>query len=436
MKALNPQDYKMVYAHHFYIFIVPQAFAVRDGDTMDNALIYFLQKMLQDTLSINFNYYRQPFSDISSIDIGLRKGLKDTELLYDNMIHVMNALDQNCFYFYCDGYLLNYIFFHPHANIDDVIVVGPYLKAPIDHEYINYIVLKHHLKHSEMESIRGLLHQIPVFDDNLRLVSVLVNIINYIRPGVSFSTIKYDNVLEENENINYTPIDNYMLNAQATENRYKLEEPLFQAIAKGDTAEALSITRHFMSMLYEPRINDALSDKKASLYSTNTMLRIGAGRSSVHPIFLHELSSKNVKLINNTDSITQLDKIHEKMVRDYCLLVQNKARSQYSKLVRDVLNYIDFNISQQLTLSVLADYFHLSPPYLSKIFKKELNTTITDYITNLRIHESLRLLSATTMQIQEVASYVGISDFNYYTKTFKKCIGCTPSEYRKNLKKG
>lgn len=401
---------------------------------MDNALIYFLQRMLLDTLSINFNYFRQPYLDISRIDLGLRKGLQDTEVLYDNMIQVMKTLEQNCFHFYYDGYLLNYIFFHPYADNEDVIVIGPYLKTQVNQEYTNYIVSRNHLNHNQLESIRGLLHQIPVFGENMRLISILVNIINYIRPGVSFTTLNYELPLEEMDQINYIPIDNYMLNAQATEDRYNLEEPLLQAIAKGDAPEALAVTRHFMSMLYEPRITDALFDKKASLYSINTLFRIGARRSNVHPIFLHELSSKNVKLINRTNSITQLDKLHEQMIRDYCLLVQNKARSQYSGLIRDVLNYIDFNMNQQLTLSVLADNFHVSPPYLSKTFKKELNSTITDYITNLRIHESLRILSTTTMQIQEVASYVGIIDFNYYTKTFKKCIGCTPSEYRKNLK--
>ena len=401
---------------------------------MENALIYFLQKMLQDSLSINFNYFREPYLDISRIDLGLRKGLQDSDALYDNLIHVMKTLKQNCFHFYYDNYLLNYIFFHPYEDHEDVIVIGPYLKTHFDHEYVNYLVSKNHLNHNQWESIRGLLHQIPVFGDNIRLVAVLVDIVNYIRPGASFTTFGYENPLEENDHIKYIPIDNYMLNAQATENRYKLEESLFQAVAKGDTTEALAITRHFLSMLYEPRINDALTEKKADMYTTNTILRIGAGRSSVHPIFLHELSSKIVKLINSLNSIAQLDKLHEKMVREYCLLVQNKARSQYSKLVRDILNYIDFNLNQPLTLSVIAIFFHMSAPYLSKTFKKEMNTTLTDYIINLRIHESLRLLSTTNMQIQEVAAYVGILDFNYYTKNFKKCIGCTPSEYRKNIK--
>ncbi len=398
---------------------------------MDNALIYFIQKLLLDMSSINFNYFKAPYVDVSSIDVGLRKGLKHSEKLYDSFIKLMSSVGDNCFYFYSDGFLLNYILFHPHEN-DDVIVVGPYLKSNIDEEYFNYIIEKHHLNHNELESIRGLLYQFPIYDDSIKLTSILVNIVSYIRPGVSFTTSDLNKTYEED--LLYTPIDQYMLNAQATVNRYNLEEPLLQAISRGDTSEALSITRHFLSMLYKPRIDDATIDKKASLYSTNTLLRIGAGRSDVHPVFLHELSSKFVKLINTNNNIHLLNDIHENMVKEYCLLVKNKSRSGYSKTVSDALDYIDINLSQQLSLSVLADYLHISPPYLSKTFKKEMDMTITAYITQLRIHTSLKLLNTTNMQVQEIASYVGIHDYNYYTKTFKKIIGLTPRAYRNQVK--
>ncbi len=400
---------------------------------MDNGLIYFLKKLLLDTSSLNFNYLKPPFLDISSIDFGLRKGLKNTDALYENFRDIIKTLDYNTFYFYTDSYLLNYVFLHPYET-EDTIVIGPFLKTNVNKEFLNHLAEKHLLKYSEIETIREYLHQLPLFDDNIRLVSILVNIIDYIRPGASFTTVLNEDIDKKEETVPYIPVDNYMLKAQSTEMRYNLEEPLLQAISRGDASEAITITRHFLSMLYEPRINDALFDKKAALYSTNTLLRFGAGRSQVHPIFLHELSGKFVKLINMSTSTSNLDKIHEKMIHEYCLLVQNKARNKYSLLIQNVLNYIDFNLSQQLTLSVLADYFNVSSPYLSKIFKKELETTITDYITNRRIHESLRLLSTTNMQIQDISSYVGILDFNYYAKTFKKYIGCTPSEYRKKLK--
>ena len=398
---------------------------------MDAATIHFLKRLLQDTMSLNFNYYTFPFGDLSLMDVGFRRGLQDSKTLYQNLREFLSQAEHNTFYFYSDRYNINYLFFHPYPDCEDLVVAGPFLRITIDQHYLDSLISTHHLNHTEIESIRGLLYQFPVIDDNFRLISIMSDILNYISPGYTFNTKIVENTRETDTS--YIPIDDYTLHMAATEERYSLEEPLFQAIAKGNTVEALALTRHFMSIVYAPRINNSIADKKASLYSTNTMLRLGAGRSNVHPVFLHELSSKFVKLISDSTALSQLDKIHEKMVREYCLLVQNKARNQYSKLIRDALNHIDLNISRPLNLSTLAEYCHVSAPYLSKTFKKEVGTTITDYITNCRIHSSLRLLSTTNMPIQEIAFYVGMEDHNYYTKVFKKIIGYPPSEYRKNL---
>lgn len=400
---------------------------------MDHALIYFLQRMLQNTLSLNLNYYLPPYSDISNMDIGLRKGLKNKETLYANLRNILNQVKHNHFYFFNDRYEISYIFFLPYSDRKDLIAIGPFLRQPSDSTYFDFLIERHHLNHTELEKIRSLLYQFPVLDDNFRLITILSDIVNYICPGQAFTPLKLTNTTEIEENTEYIPNEDYELIMTACEQRYALEEPLLQAISKGDVTEAMSITRQFMSIIYPPRINDIVSDKKAALYSTNTLLRIGAGRSNVHPVYLHELSGKFVKMISDNSSTMKLDKIHEKMVRDYCRLVQNKSRSQYSEMIRNTLNYIDFHLSQTLTLAILADYNHVSTSYLSKTFKKEVGSTITDYIMNCRIHSSLRLLSTSKIQIQEIASYVGMPDFNYYTKIFKRIIGCSPSEYRKNL---
>ena len=402
---------------------------------MDIALIHFLQRLLRDALALNFNYFSWPFSDISSVDLGLRKGLKDSARLYGTIHGIMENLETHTFTEYCDRYLLHYILFRPYGDGKDVVTIGPFLKTDADQEYMDHVIWTHHLNHDEAETIGDLLNQLPVFNNNLRLISILYDLMDYISPQEADFDFKELDPDVETTDTDYVPVDNYMLNVKATEERYSLEEPILAAISKGNVAESLELSRRFMSMLYAPRISDPLYDKKAGLISMNTLMRQGAKLGHVHPVFIHELSGRHVKLINQAGSDAQLNKLHEKIIRHYCLLVQNKSRTKYSKLVKDVLNYIDFNLSGTLTLSTLADYFHVSAPYLSRIFKKEMDATVTDYVTNLRIHESLRLLSATNMQVQEIAAYVGMLDFNYYTRTFKKCIGCTPSEYRKNLRK-
>lgn len=396
---------------------------------METKFITFLSNIFMDTLSMNIAYHQFPYNDIHNVDIGLRNGLQNGDILYNDLKDMMNQIEHNFFYFYSDKFDLNYIFFHPEEN-KNVLSVGPFLHSNVDRAFINKLTEKHHLKFSEVESVREFLYELPVFSDHMRLTSILVGIMDYLNPNVSFTTKTINTEVDALSDVLYTPIDNFMLKAKATENRYTLEKQLLTAVSRGETNEAISVTRHFMSMLYEPRTTDTIANTKASLYTANTVLRIGAGGSDIHPIYLHELSTKFAKQIHSTDSSILLDKLHEKMVIEYCALVNSKSHIQYSTMISNVLNYIDFNLSQKLSLSVLAEYFHISPPYLSKIFKKEVKQTLTDYINTVRINASLRLLNSTNIMIRDVAAHVGIEDFNYFTKIFKNSIGLTPNQYR------
>jgi YesN/AraC family two-component response regulator len=60
---------------------------------------------------------------------------------------------------------------------------------------------------------------------------------------------------------------------------------------------------------------------------------------------------------------------------------------------------------------------------------------IHKYINSLRIQAAIKLLNTSFISIQDIAAHVGIDDCNYFTKVFKKEVGLTPSEYRKNLYK-
>ena len=61
-------------------------------------------------------------------------------------------------------------------------------------------------------------------------------------------------------------------------------------------------------------------------------------------------------------------------------------------------------------------------------------TTLTDYVNQKRIDFAIYLLNATSMQIQTIAQYCGMPDVNYFTRTFKRIIGITPSQYRRHTR--
>lgn len=80
----------------------------------------------------------------------------------------------------------------------------------------------------------------------------------------------------------------------------------------------------------------------------------------------------------------------------------------------------------------LAALVHVSPGYLSRIFKKEEGISLGDYITRIRIQMAKQLLRKTNLPISSIAERVGIAYSSYFTKVFKDNTGMTPQEYRQS----
>lgn len=99
--------------------------------------------------------------------------------------------------------------------------------------------------------------------------------------------------------------------------------------------------------------------------------------------------------------------------------------------VEQVLHHIHAKRSFRLTLAEAAAMVHLNPSYFSKLFRKRTSATFTDYMTTVRIREAARLLERTSLRVAEIAERLGFADVAYFSNTFKKTTGQTPSEYRK-----
>jgi YesN/AraC family two-component response regulator len=103
-----------------------------------------------------------------------------------------------------------------------------------------------------------------------------------------------------------------------------------------------------------------------------------------------------------------------------------------SSTIERVLQYLEKAPLDQITLKDAAECVHMNPSYLSQLFKQQLNKKFVDYITELRIVESKRLLLNTSLRMSEIAERVGYSDLAYFSNNFKRITGCSPSEFRKS----
>ena len=74
----------------------------------------------------------------------------------------------------------------------------------------------------------------------------------------------------------------------------------------------------------------------------------------------------------------------------------------------------------------------MTPNYISQLFKREAGVTFVQYITQKRLEDAKELLLATQKSIEEIAAEVGVKDYCYFQKIFKKATGMPPGKYRMN----
>jgi YesN/AraC family two-component response regulator len=137
-----------------------------------------------------------------------------------------------------------------------------------------------------------------------------------------------------------------------------------------------------------------------------------------------------LKPVEETELQACLEKWLDKQKKD--LDVKKVDESLPASTIERVLQYLEKTSLDQITLKDAAESVHMNPSYLSQLFKQQLNKKFVDYLTELRIEESKRLLLNTTLRMSEIADRVGYSDLAYFSNNFKRITGCSPSEFRKS----
>ncbi len=151
-------------------------------------------------------------------------------------------------------------------------------------------------------------------------------------------------------------------------------------------------------------------------------------------LYIVDFSTRFATEINRLVSPEALDTLMSSMIREYCLLVKNRAMKGYSTVTRQIVSYIDFHYTEELSLTYFANMFNLSRAYLSDLFHRETGTTLTDFIHQVRLRRAITLLNTSTLPITAIATACGYNDINYFIRRFKKAYGLSPKQYLKFIR--
>ena len=105
------------------------------------------------------------------------------------------------------------------------------------------------------------------------------------------------------------------------------------------------------------------------------------------------------------------------------------------QLYNDIVDYINYFISDNLKVSSIASHFGYNEKYLSRYFRETSGISLKQYILSQKIERANFLLSDTNMSVTSIADSLGFSNYHNFARTYKNITSMTPSEYRNTYAK-
>ena len=115
--------------------------------------------------------------------------------------------------------------------------------------------------------------------------------------------------------------------------------------------------------------------------------------------------------------------------------VKERSQSQYKNISDEIIHIVQQEFESDLTLNYIADKLHYNPNYLSSIFRKETNTSFSEYLTHFRINKAKEWLTTTDMTVKEIAERLNYNNSQNFIRSFRKLEGTTPGKYRQEQSK-
>ena len=113
------------------------------------------------------------------------------------------------------------------------------------------------------------------------------------------------------------------------------------------------------------------------------------------------------------------------------LIPLKKKEEVSNRYVSAAIEYIeDHYPDSDFSLGALAESMSVSEGHISRLFKAETDISINNYLTKYRIKMAMDYLKDVQVKVYEVAEKVGYQDIAYFSNTFKKLVGKTPSDYQ------
>ena len=356
-------------------------------------------------------------------------GKKDVDLSF--------TIAHKTLYTFYDGAGFNYRYLKLKPN--SFLLIGPFLTQSLTDANILELGEKFKVSPNRHGHFSEYLSTIPVIPTHSRLLAPLDTFLELEWNTQSFSIIDLNDAFDTSltvapDTLSSKDFDDVIISMQAMEKRYEFENELIKAVSLGQIHKQSQFFTGVLDNAFEERADNPLRNAKNYDIIMNTLLRKAAENGGVHPLYIDRTSSAFAHKIEKLNNVHENPALMKEMFVSYCRLVNKHSGRNYSPIVQKAIIHIDCDLSADLTGGAIAKKLNVSLGYLSTVFKKETQKTVSEYVREKRIKYAKKLLATTCLQIQTIALHCGILDLQYFTKIFKKEVGKTPKQFRLEAK--
>ncbi len=213
------------------------------------------------------------------------------------------------------------------------------------------------------------------------------------------------------------------------EDRYgsidELEHHLCEAVAAGDEEHALELAQATMTRLLE-WARPFAELRRAGM----ELVIVTARRVDVRPAELRYNGVGVLERIERSAEPGELQCALREAVTSLCGAGRAQVRERAHQQIERARSLIEHEYARCLSLEELAGEARLSPYYFSRAFKLQTGSSFVDYLNLVRVGHAKRLLRESSLSVKEIATAVGFSDPNYFSRVFKHHTQITPTQYR------
>lgn len=148
---------------------------------------------------------------------------------------------------------------------------------------------------------------------------------------------------------------------------------------------------------------------------------------------LDNISEKANRAAQEILNCSNVENIRDLVTKFIISITQQSSRKNMSAVAKRAVSFISENYSTKICLESVAEEIHVSPSYLSMLFKQQTGLNMIEYLNRYRIEKSKDFLNNLNFKIYEVAYKVGFQDEKYYYLLFKRYTGLTATQYRDSI---